>query len=72
MVFKTMSKVFVALVAICMALPVVAQTTTGGVKTKIEKPVFRITMLRNPTISRTAELLLALDAPSTVFLMVSM
>lgn len=25
-----MSKVFVALVAICMALPVVAQTTTGG------------------------------------------
>lgn len=40
MVFKTMSKVFVALVAICMALPVVAQTTTGG-KTKIVKPVFQ-------------------------------
>lgn len=30
-----MPKVFVALVAICMALPVVAKTTTGGVKTKI-------------------------------------
>ncbi len=29
-----MSKVFVALVAICMALPVVAQTTTGGGKNK--------------------------------------
>ena len=29
-----MSKVFVALVAICMALPVVAQTTTGGGKDK--------------------------------------
>lgn len=41
MVFKTMSKVFVALVAICMALPVVAQTTTGGGKTKIVKPVFQ-------------------------------
>lgn len=36
-----MSKVFVALVAICMALPVVAQTTTGGGKTKIVKPVFQ-------------------------------
>lgn len=30
MVFKTMPKVFVALVAICMALPVVAKTTTWG------------------------------------------
>ncbi len=30
-----MSKVFVALVAICMALPVVAQTTTGGVKQRL-------------------------------------
>lgn len=30
MVFKSMSKVFVALVVICMTLPVVAQTTTGG------------------------------------------
>ena len=66
-----MPKVFVALVAICMALPVVAKTTTGGVKTRLRSPYFRITTLRNPTISRTVGPLLALDAPSTVFLMVS-
>lgn len=40
MVSKTISKAFIALVAILMALPVAANTT-GGVEIKTEKPVYQ-------------------------------
>lgn len=40
MVSKTISKAFIALVAIIMALPVAANTT-GGVEIKTEKPVYQ-------------------------------
>lgn len=40
MVSKTISKAFIALVAILMALPVAANTT-GGVEIKAEKPVYQ-------------------------------
>lgn len=41
MVLKTISKAFIALVAILMALPVAANTTGGGVEIKTEKPVYQ-------------------------------